>query len=533
LIGASPWAPDEESSSGGAISARSGRDRGAIGSRSRRDRRALAMTLRLVKHGRGIPPGATMSESATATAPRALDGFDDPAFRARRTQNWMVLGLLYAFFYATRYNLSAVSGQLCLYFGWTNTQYGVFETMMPFVYGVSVLVNGPLADRIGGKKAFLFGALGVVAANVLFGLGTTLVVTPAVWQGTGKAAVVLTPAVLRYGLSSSAAVGVMATIWGINGYFQSFGALSIVKVNAQWFHLRERGTFAGIFGVLIRFGLILAFVGVPALAGRLSLVWAFWVPGAGVAMLFLLNYFLMENAPADAGFTGLDTGDGSTVGDEKPAPLGEILKKVFTSRVAWTIAVGSMMIGFVRRSTVDVWFAKYFANNWLPKGMPLSDYWPYQGAAWGIALLGIAGGFAFGMSSDRIFKSRRGPVITIGFAGMAVLLTLLGLAQRYNAGPWAMAAVLAGLSFFINGAHGMIGGAASMDFGGRKAAATAAGLFDGIQYFTSAPFVGMGMGWVLDSWGWGAWSWVPIPFAIIGALVMSTLWNVTPGKRGH
>ena len=42
-------------------------------------------------------------------------------------------------------------------------------------------------------------------------------------------------------------------------YFQSFGAVSIVKVNAAWFHVRERGTFGGIFGVLISLGLYLAF----------------------------------------------------------------------------------------------------------------------------------------------------------------------------------------------------------------------------------------------------------------------------------
>jgi OPA family glycerol-3-phosphate transporter-like MFS transporter len=461
------------------------------------------------------------------------DGFEDPAFRSRRRQNWLILGFLYAFFYATRYNLSALSGQLSSYFGWTNAEYGVFETMMPFVYGLSVLVNGPVADRIGGKKAFLFGAVGVVGANFLFGLGTLSVLTPAVWSGHGKTAVLVAPAVLGYGLHSGSVIALMATIWGINGYFQSFGALSIVKVNAQWFHLRERGTFAGIFGVLIRFGLILAFSGVPWLAGHLPLVWAFWIPAAGVAVLFVLNYFFMENAPADAGFTGLDTGDGSAVDDEKPAPLKEVLAKVFKSRVAWTIAVGSMMIGFVRRSTVDGWYPKYFTETWLPKGTLLSGYWPYQGAAIGIAVLGIAGGFAFGIASDRVFGSRRAPVITMGFIGMAVLLTTLGLAHQAGAGPWSTTICLACLSFFVNGAHGMIGGAASMDFGGRKAAATAAGLFDGIQYFTSAPFVGIGMGKILDRWHWAAWPWVPIPFAVMGAIVVGTLWNVTPGKRGH
>ena len=73
----------------------------------------------------------------------------------------MVLGLLYAFFYMTRYNFAATMSELSRTFGWTNTQLGIFETMMPLVYGLSVVFNGPLADRIGGRKAFLFGAVGV------------------------------------------------------------------------------------------------------------------------------------------------------------------------------------------------------------------------------------------------------------------------------------------------------------------------------------------------------------------------------------
>jgi len=47
----------------------------------------------------------------------------------------------------------------------------------------------------------------------------------------------------------------------------------------------------------------------------------------------------------------------------------------------------------------------------------------------------------------------------------------------------------------------------------------------------SASFVGIGMGWVLDHWGWGAWPFVPIPFALAGAAIIAQLWNVTPGKK--
>ena len=457
----------------------------------------------------------------------------DPSFRSRRTQNWLILGGLYALFYMTRYNFAATMGDLAETFGWTNSDLGKFEFMMPLIYGLAVVLNGPIADRIGGKKAFLTGAVGVFFMNLAFGACFLLLQTPAVVQGTGHHVEVLTPAVLAGGMSPKTLLWLMVAIWGVNGYFQSFGALSIVKVNAQWFHVRERGTFAGIFGVLIRLGLLLAFSGVPLLASTLGLRWAYWLPGLLVGVFFVLNWFFMENSPKDAGFDELDTGDASSdEGGARPS-LVFLLKKIFASRAAWTIALASMMIGMVRRSTTDSWNSKYFKDVYETlHGGDIATWLPWQSTAWGIALLGIAGGFAFGIASDRKFGGRRAPVIVFGFAGMAVVLALFGLADRLQLGPWPAVISISCLSFFVNGAHGMIGGAASMDFGGKKAAATAAGLFDGMQYLAAA-FVGPGMGWVLDTWGWKAWQWWPIPFALVGAAIMSTLWNVVPGRRGH
>jgi OPA family glycerol-3-phosphate transporter-like MFS transporter len=471
---------------------------------------------------------ATFSASTTAVLPSQ---FEEVSFRSRRRVNWLLLGFLYAFFYMTRYNFAAVMVNLSAMFGWTNVQLGIFETMMPLVYGLSVVFNGPIADRVGGRKSFLFGAVGVTIMNFLFGLCVLAVQTPAVVSGHGHAMQVLTPAVLRWGFEPRTLLLTMATIWGINGYFQSFGALSIVKVNAQWFHVCERGTFAGIFGVLIRFGLILAFSGVPFLATLLPLHYAFWVPAACVAVVFAANYAYLASTPKDAGYPGMDTGEGHDPHDDKPASLSYVLKKVFANRVTWTLAFSSMMIGMVRRSTVDSWWPKYFKEIHLGDASAnIASYMPYQLTVWGIAILGIAGGFVFGIASDRIYKGRRAPVITIGFIGMAAMLACFGLADRLQLGPWVSMLCLACLSFFVNGAHGMIGGAASMDFGGRKAAATAAGLFDGMQYLASAP-VGIGMGYLLDHWGWKAWQWAPIPFALIGAFLAWQLWHVSPLKQ--
>jgi MFS transporter, OPA family, glycerol-3-phosphate transporter len=455
-----------------------------------------------------------------------------PEFRHRRTINWLSLGMLYAFFYATRYNYTAAAPYLADTLGWKNTELGVFETMMPLVYGLAVVLNGPLADRVGGKKAFLFGAVGVAVMNVLFGLASLAVATPAVWVGSGMARHVVTPAVLNYGMSGGTLLALMAVVWGINGYFQSFGALSIVKVNAQWFHVRERGTFAGVFGVLIRFGLLLAFQGVPLIFLFLPWQYAFWIPGVCVIVVMLINLRWMENSPKDAGLGEYDTGDEEDPSDTAP-PVREILKKVFSSNIMWTIAAGSMMIGFVRRSVVDAWWPKYFVDYHGANKALFATYLPYIIATWGIALAGIAGGFAFGIASDRVFGGRRAPVITIAFVGMAVVLALFGVSDAMDLGPVAAACCLVLLSFCVNGAHGIIGGAASMDFGGRKAAATAAGLFDGMQYLAGA-FVGVGVGYITTTWGWGAWHWAPIPFALAGALLMSRIWNVLPkGRSSH
>ena len=456
-----------------------------------------------------------------------------PEFRRQRIINWMSLGLLYAFFYMTRYNYTAVAPTLADLLGWKNTDLGIFETLMPLVYGLSVVLNGPFADRTGGKKAFLFGAVGVALMNFLFGMASFAVSSPAVWEVAGLARHVVTPAALKFGLSGGMILTLMAIVWGVNGYFQSFGALSIVKVNAQWFHVRERGTFAGIFGVLIRMGLLLAFQGVPLILLVLPWQYAFWIPGACVLVLFVINYFFMYNSPKDAGLGDFNTGDEVEGDESQPSSLTFVIKKVFASRLMWMIALGSMMIGFVRRSVVDAWWPKYFVDFYGANKSAFATYLPYVIATWGIALAGIAGGFVFGIASDRTFGGRRAPVITFGFVGMAVVLALFGVSDLLNFGPIAAACCLVLLSFFVNGAHGMIGGAASMDFGGKRAAASAAGLFDGMQYLAGA-FVGMGVGYITTNWGWGAWHWAPIPFALIGAYVMSRLWNELPkGKAAH
>jgi MFS transporter, OPA family, glycerol-3-phosphate transporter len=399
---------------------------------------------------------------------------------------------------------------------------------MPFLYGISVLVNAAIADRIGGRKAFLIGACGVVVMNVVFGASHRLILQPPVIAGEGAARVITTPAVFAGGLTARQMAYIMSGVWAINAYFQSFGALSIVKINAQWFHISERGTFGAIFGVLIRLGLIFAFSGVPFIASVLPWWWAFWVPAVMVAVFGVLTLLFVVDKPEEAGYAAFDTGDAGSGEPDRKVTVGEVARKIFTSRVMWMIAIASVMLGFVRRSIVDAWWPIYFLEVHHVGRTDLI----YQFTAWGIAVFGILGGFVLGPLSDRVFDARRAPVVVIGFAGMATCLGLFYLSDAMGLGGWGAFAAISLLSFFVNGAHGLIGGAASMDFGGKRGAATAAGLFDGMQYFFAAPFTGLLVGQITTKYGWQVWKLWPLPFAIIGALVMAKLWNVKPRRGG-
>ena len=64
---------------------------------------------------------------------------------------------------------------------------------------------------------------------MLFGLGHLLVRSPAVVKGSD----VISPADYAFGMNSSTVLAAYAALWACNHYFQSFGALSIVKVNAR------------------------------------------------------------------------------------------------------------------------------------------------------------------------------------------------------------------------------------------------------------------------------------------------------------
>lgn len=436
------------------------------------------------------------------------------AFRVRRFANWFPLGLTYASLYMGRYNFNAYRSHAHELHGLSNAQVGLVATVGFWVYAASLLVNGPLAEKIGGRRAILVGVAGASVTNLVIAL------------------------FLRGWATDGNVVEGLSALYGVNMYFQSFGAISVVKVNSAWFHWRERGLIGGVFGSMISLGYYLA-LGVGGIVYANLPYWClFAVPSVVLLVMFGVDWFLVRDQPSDAGLEDFDTGDepprAKPEGDppfrrpgaaEAPPAdddlsFREVVARVLGNPVLRVLACAEFCTGIVRQGLL-LHYGRFLADvhGVTEKGTPGR----YQIASLGITVGGICGALLCGVLSDRVFGSRRAPVAFIFYLAQIVALTALGLA-----GSSYSAALLVGFScMWIFGVHGMLSGTASMDFGGRRAAATAAGLLDGVQYLGSG-FVGFGLGALIDAYHWSIWPYALLPFSIGGALLMLPLWNARP-----
>lgn len=376
------------------------------------------------------------------------------AFRVRRFWNWFPMGLTYALLYMARYNLTVAKTSLGDRI--TKEDFGVIFGTGTVIYAFSFVFNGPLVDRLGGRAGILTAALGSAIANLVIG-----------WYVHG-----LTSGPMEH------VTLVLSILYAINMYFQSFGAVSIVKVNAHWFHVGERGGFSGIFGTMISSGIFLAFTvngwlldGADKVLGGHSNQWIVFVGPAFLLLGFgILEFFLLRDRPSQAGHSDFDTGDVST-GDGMPLPTRVLLKRILTNPVILTVAGIEFCTGVLRNGIMH-WFPIYAKEVWiLPKdhvlmqgawtnlpllvacfGMglvtaliaakiqgkaksgliilaSLTILVPFFQGGWGglLFIAGVLGGNLAGWLSDLLFQSRRGPVA----GGLYALLGLLAL------GMWA------------------------------------------------------------------------------------------------
>ncbi len=593
------------------------------------------------------------------------------AFRTRRFLNWFPLGLSYAMLYMGRYNLTVAKTSLGDLM--TKEDFGVIFGIGTVVYATSYFVTGPFVDCFGGRRGMLIGLTGACSANLAMGLYLHHVL------GLPDAAT----APLRT---------VFSVLYATNMFFQTFGAASIVKVNSNWFHVRERGGFSGIFGTMISSGIFLAFsvnfwlldVGKQMFPGVKSTWVVFFTPAALLAIMLVIEVFLLRNKPSEAGHEDFDTADASSGDDDVPLPTLQVFKRLFTNPILLTVGGIELCTGILRQGVMQ-WFPIYAKEVWvLPHSHPLiNGDWhfstlalavalgvvlnaviarvaggnirralisavtlaalsPFFLAGWGglLFVAGVIGGNVGGWVSDLFFQSRRAPaafglyvlltvcVIAMAFAlapatnvvswakdgtglqagdrilaiddkpiegwaavGPAVAcieptcvdstwnpktcvcstqaaartaaphqgpLTLkidrhgqslevavpdpaatqragdkrvLGARPELPMSPWVLGVIVFFISLAVIGVHGLLSGTATMDFGGRKAAATAVGMIDGAVYLGTA-IQAFALGYITTH-SWAAWPWFLLPFGVVGTFLLTRIWNAKPKGAAH
>ena len=433
-----------------------------------------------------------------ARMPRVELGHSD-AFKRRRLMNWIPLGLTYAFLYFGRYNLSAIASELDKSGILTKTAFNAIDGVGAWVYGIAFLLNGPLADRFGGRATML-------AATV----GSALMNAGMAWAMQGD------PAELK---------GTLTLLNAGNMYFQSFGAVSIVKVNAPWFHVRERGVLGGLFGVLISLGLYFSYDWSLGIGKAFGFAMAFWVPAAVLGVFAGVTAMLVRDTPSAAGFAEFDTGDASSGDTTGPEGLGAVLQRMFAQRVIWVIVAIEFCSGFLRQAVMKQYrlYAKAIGD----------DGFVYQN--WGMLLCvaGILGGVFAGFISDQVFGSRRGPVSSVLYGGLA--LGCVG--AFFTLGHPALGWFVVFMSLCVIGVHGMLSGTASMDFGGKKNAGVVTGIIDGFVYLgtgTQAFLYGSMLPRdeaAKDPANWTIWPGAMLPVSVVGLALCATIWNARPQAR--
>lgn len=403
-----------------------------------------------------------------ANAASAVIPSHSRAFRTRRALNWFPLGLAYAFLYMGRYNLTVAKTSLGDLM--TKEDFGFIFLAGTWVYGVAFLLNGPITDKLGGRKAMLISLFGSTFANLAMGVFLHSMLTSA---DPGRVD-------LRTWMS---------VLYGVNMYFQSFGAVAIVKVNASWFHVRERGGFSGIFGTMISSGIFMAYtinywildaVKPAEGSGQLQPTWwVFFVPSALLAAIFLVEVFLLRDRPSEAGLADFDVADAdsSRAADEPDPSIGVIMWRIISNPIILTIAVIEFCTGLVRQGIMQ-WFPIYvkevlvlqtshplvagdktgtrgmIAVAVLIVGIVLLTVAlkkasgrmrpvlvslaaaialaPFMGWGWGglLFVAGVIGGNVAGYVSDLFFQSRRAPAA----GGLYLLLTVCALLTTFALG---------------------------------------------------------------------------------------------------
>jgi MFS transporter, OPA family, glycerol-3-phosphate transporter len=413
---------------------------------------------------------------------------------------WQVFGitwLAYAGFYLTRKSFSVAKIEIGegSAINFTQAEMAWIDGAFLVAYAIGQFVWGMAGDKLGTRKVVLGGMLGSVLAAMCMGIST---------------------------------VGVaFGILFFIQGLCQSTGWGPLSKNIANFFSRRERGVVMGLWCSNYAIGGLVASIFAGYVGQHFGWRYAFFLPAALLFIITILFYFLQRNRPEDLGLPPIAQYHRETPPQPSTATTAEpaegswkfILSVMFNPMVLLMALIYFCLKP--ARYAILFWGPKYM-NDKLGTGMAESGLLSAM-----FELAGPLSVFMGGLVSDKVFGSRRMPVVIICLLCLAGILFILDDLPQTR--------LMLGGSLFVIGLltyapDSLISGTAAVDFGSRKGASTATGLINGFGSI-GAIVGGTIPGFFLEEWGWsGVFTFLSITVLFAGLLLLPK-WNAVPKQE--
>jgi OPA family sugar phosphate sensor protein UhpC-like MFS transporter len=416
-------------------------------------------------------------------------------YRRHRFRVMLAITLGYGLIYTCRLALGVVKKPLIDGGIFTPAELGTIGSALFYTYALGKLTNGFLSDHANMKR-FLAAAFMLTAlCNLAMGFATTL------WL-----AVVL---------------------WGLNGWFQSFGAPGGVVAMTAWFSNRERGRAYGVWSTAHSIGEGLTFLVVGFAVSVLGWRWGFWGPGLIGIATAIGCYLLIQDRPRTLGLPEVNDWKGDRYeGSNKPRLTSVLALQLSILKIPaiWILCLASATT-YITRYAINSWGILYLQEA---RGFSL----PAAGTLLMTSTLaGIAGAVAFGFISDKWFGARRPPANLL-FA----VIELLGLGLFFF-GPNSTPVLVVAMLLFGMGLTGLVtslGGLFAVDIAPKRVAGAAMGVIGifsytgaAIQEQVSGSLIQHGMTMVGDDrvYDFGPVIWFWIGSSVLSMLLAASLWR--------
>lgn len=382
------------------------------------------------------------------TGPDAVPLTDEAEIKRRYRRNrisvFLSITLGYAMYYVIRQGYAVVKKPLLDAGVFDAAELGQIGSVFFFTYMIGKCVNGFLADRLNIKRFLALGLLGSSTLLVMMGFCSSFYL--------------------------------FAVLWGLCGWFQTFGAAPCVVSLNQWFSNKERGTLYGIWFSAHNIGTGLTYIFTAHIVAAFGWHMGFIAPGLLGISASVFLYLFMYDRPPVYGLPPIAVHSGDQTREQlraKDKPVFKAQLGVILRPAVWILGLSSAAC-YVTRYAFESWGVVFLTEA---KGYSLTK----ASAIISISqFAGIAGAITCGWISDKFFRHQRSvPCLLFGIFFVLSTATFVYVPAGY---PWSDYVSMMFFGYTVYALVTYLGGLMAVDICSKKATGAAMGVIGLFSY---------------------------------------------------